>query len=440
MYTIAMGNPYFRRTIIECSVQEDEENSYYTGILNTLTEHCCGSVPLIIGNTAINGINDAYEDRWLTWALNNGIGSVIRRVRRAAARTGLGIAIPYINKGSPDPVQLSFKVISLLDLKNPTDMGLEDRIYDGIQYDENWNIEKIFVNNGDVDPIPYDISDVIIWHKESKEGLTVIAPECGPAFTLYPSVRRYMDSIIKSEEFRSSMPMALELDPTVYGRDTADSVPTGSYKYEPGIVPTLPPGVKMVGVPISISGQERIDFIELIIGASARCIQMPKNLALGDSSSHNMASSQFDMQPWINKINIDRNDFEPVTRKIFRMWQKRALLTYDRDMPYLPQMANNMGTAFSFSLNYDSLFQHTDPSKNANARAIDLISGSTTLTREFKKLGLNARRELEREAQLYGITREELMKIILTARNRDVVSVLQITQDNSNEKEQQSKK
>ena len=41
------------------------------------------------------------------------------------------------------------------------------------------------------------------------------------------------------EEFRSSMPLALELDPTVYGQNTVTEVPVGSYKYEPGVVPTL---------------------------------------------------------------------------------------------------------------------------------------------------------------------------------------------------------
>jgi len=422
-YNEYLKNPYFRRTLIECSIKEDEENSYYSGILNTLSEHCCGSVPLIVGSQSNNRVNDAVEDAWFQWAVCNSIGSTIREVRRAAARTGIGIAIPSLKRNSVNRCKLAFKTVSFLDLESPRNIAPGDRIYDGIQYDKYWEIEKIFVKNYESEPFEYDAKDIIIWHKKIKEGMVGFAPECGPALILYPSIKRYMEAIIKSEEFRASIPTVMELDPTVWGKEvvSGQEPPKGRYLYEPGTVPTLPPGVKLSSIPVSVSGEERIKFVELVNGAAARCIQMPKNLALGDSSNHNMASSQVDLQPWANKIMIDRCDFEPVTRRIFMMWADYASALDDE---YLPRLARAELKSFKYSLSYDALFVHPDPNKNASARATDLISGATTLVREYKKLGLNARRELERDAALYGITFEQYMQTLLATRTTEFLKII----------------
>lgn len=424
LYNEAFKNPYFRRTIIECSIQEDEENSYYRGILNTLSEHCCGSVPLITGTHSVNKVNDLIEDRWLMWTLANGIGSVIREIRRSAARTGIGIAIPCLKQNSTDKCKLAFKTISYLDLQNPPGSVPGDRIFDGIQYDKYWEIERIFVRNDGSDPIEYDAKDIIIWSKKIIEGFVGFGPECGPALSLYPSVKRYMEAVVKGEEFRASIPMAMELDPLVWGKEsvTDSEPPKGKYKYEAGQIPTLPPGVKLAGLPVSVSGEERIKFVELVNGAAGRCIQMPKNLSLGDSSNHNMASSQFDMQPWVNKINIDRCDYDPVPRKIFTMWANYCTLI-PKYLPALPnrELANG---DFPYTFTYDAIFQHPDPNKNASARATDLISGATTLTAEYKKLGKNARRELERDAQLLGVTLEQLLQTIMASRTPEFLKII----------------
>lgn len=403
-------NPWLRRELRRVSVDEDSQNSYYTGMLNTLAEHCVGTNPSIMGNHPQDSVNDIVEDRWSEWCIENGIGSVLRQVRRAAARTGVGIAVPYNKKDSD--LGLGFKTLCYTDLVNPPESLTNPRIIDGIEYDENWDPYRIYVESDDpMKPTPYKVSDILFWHKHLHEGMLYGLPECHQAFCLFPSVRRYIDAIVVGEEFRSAVPMAVKLDPAVYRPEDADikGVPTGVTTYRPGTIPTLPPGTDLVSVPVSISGEERTQFVRMVIGAAARCLQMPLNIAMGDSSNHNMATAAIDIQPWVNKIKIDRSDFEPVIRKVFKMWHSRAILVSG----YITPQAR---TGFTYELNYDATFEHPDPAKRANARAIDLASGSSTLHEIYTEKGRNARRQLNREARTLGITREQLNEIIIAKR------------------------
>lgn len=401
-------SPWVRKELRDVSILEDEQNSYYSGMLTTLSEHCVGSIPLLLGNHPVDTVNDDVEDRWKDWCIENGIGSVIRQVRRGAARTGIGIAVPYNKKR--DILGLGFKSVCSSKLQNPPTASWDDRIVDGIEYDENWDPVKIYIESDDPwNPTPYDIDDIIFWHKQMHEGMIFGLPECYPAFCLFPSVKRFIEAIVKAEEFRAAIPMAVELDPDFYTNNDVQGVPKGTMTYKPGTIPTLPPGTKLSGLPISISGAERQQFVKLVIGAAARCLQMPTNLAMGDSSNHNMATAAIDIQPWITKIKIDRNDFEPVIRKMFKMWHTRATLVSG----YLPVQARSN---FTYDLNYDATFEHPDPGKRANARAIDLASGASTLHEIYTEKGKNPRRHLNREAKELGISRDELNQLIISRR------------------------
>jgi len=414
-YRIATSHPIFRKKIREVSSEEDDENSYYTGILNTIAEHCVGSVPLIMGNHPNTEVNDLVEDRWLNWAISNSIGTAIRQIRRGAARTGLGIGIPYKLSTPEDPVGFGIRTISSLRLTNPKGTRPEDRIYEGIEYDKNWDIKKIYVREPDViEPVSYEAKDIILWFKRTTEDMQVGLPECGPAFCLFPSIRRYMKAIVRGEEFRSCIPMAVTLNPDVYRSEDALDIPTDKFEYEPGWVPTLPPGTDLKGISLPAQSDDRTKFIYLVVAAAARCVQMPKNIALGDSSDSNMATAAIDIQPWINRVKIDRVDFQPVVRKIFKMWYDRAVLISG----YLTPAAR---VNFTYDINYDSTFEHPDPGKRATARATDLSSGSTTLHKVYTDQGLNPRRQLDREARTLGVTREELNKIIIASRAPTII-------------------
>lgn len=411
LYRSAIKNPYLRRHLVECSIVEDEENSYYNGILNTVAMHCVGTMPILLSDTQNEGADDSIELRWLAWGAHNEIGAALRQVRRDAALTGIGIGIPYTKNTALDPVKLCIRNVPSTQLSSPPGAGIEDRIINGVEYDENWDPKKIYMikDNTTLDHTSYDVKDILFFYKRGK---LMGTPECGPAFTMYPSINRFLKAVVRGEEYRESVPMAMEQDPSIY-IPTDRTVLTGKFEYEPGMIPTLPPGTKMVGLPAGATASDRVGVLKLMVAAAARCVNMPGNLALGDSSGHNMATAQVDIQPWKVFVETDRFDFQPQIVNLFWLWYKEAQLIEN----YLQYSARQFRPSNYIPFwNYDVLFHHPDPGKMANARATDLKSGATTLTRVYAEQGKKAIRELRKDAKLYGMTVEDLLSILLRSR------------------------
>jgi hypothetical protein len=291
-----------------------------------------------------------------------------------------------------------------------------DRIIDGIEFDENWEPIKIYLGDSAKE---YDIErdGILFWSKGNPLARQLFLPECVSAFTVYPSVRQYLSAVLEAEKFSAAIPMAVELDPKVYGSEDP-AAPIGKFRYEPGFVPTLPPGTKLVGVAGNVGSKDREQTMRLMVAAGARCLNCPVNLALGDSSRSNMSAAQVDLQLWKTETEIDRFDFMPIYFRVFHRWFSQRNDYLSRDKP-IARFASSV------------IFEHPDPVKNANSRAIDLISGAKTLHMIYSERSKNPQTELRKEAQLLGITEEELRKIIVANRTNKVLEVLERLDANS---------
>jgi len=208
--------------------------------------------------------------------------------------------------------------------------------------------------------------------------------------------------------------MAIKLDPTVWGKEDAEGMPSGKWEYEPGMVPTLPPGTTLEGLSYSGTTAEDAEALDAMVGAAARCINMPVNLATGNSRQYNMASSQVDFGPWKNTIGIDREDFAPVVHRMVRLWYQAGSLTkgyfQDKTMRFVDEEGLN------YTLSYSQVFNHPDPQKISNSTATDLQTGAMTLVRYYTERGRNPRREIQREADLLGIEYSDMCKILMLGR------------------------
>jgi hypothetical protein len=421
----AIKHPWVRRKLMTISIEQDEEGSHYHGILNTLANDCVGPAPVIIGSSSDPDVNTNIEDQWTKFCQQTGLGSQIRLLRRAAARTGIGIGIPYPMENTVHEVRVGLRVVTAEKLLNPPGEGVESRWWDGIQYNKNWEPTQIHLDTGEF----YNTKDIILWWKNKYEDQICGIVECAPALCIFPSVKRYLDSVIRSAEFRSAIPMALKLDPTVWGKEAAESMgmPEGEFKYEPGMIPTLPPGTTLEGLSYSGTTSEDAEALDAMVGAAARCINMPVNLATGNSRKYNMASSQVDFGPWKSTIAIDREDFAPAIHKMVSLWAQAGVLTSKYFSPRTIRFIAEEG--LNYSLSYSQVFSHPDPQKISNSIATDLQSGAKTLVRIYTERGQNPRREIQREADLLGVSYEDMCEVLLAGRTPSAAAVLNEPED-----------
>lgn len=425
LYRKSIQHPWLRKQLIDCSIREDEENSYYSSLLTTVAEHCLGTMPRVRLSLDSPDVEDIIEDKWVFWGSNNEIGSALRRLRRDACLTGIGIAIPYTKETALDEVKLCLRNIPSTRLKSPRLSSINDRIINGIEYDANWDPIKIYIENDEkTDLDEYEVKDILLWYKNTE---FIGTPECGPAFTMYPSIKRYLAAVVRGEELRESIALGIEQDPNIY-MPTDKKYLTGKFEYEPGQVLALPPGTKLTGISGGSTSGDKTAMLKTMVAAAARCVNMPGNLALGDSSGHNMATAQVDIQPWKIRVDNDRFDFQPMLVKAFWFWYKEARLVqgYFKRKIEIPR-----GTPFEWS--YNVLFHHPDPGKMASARATDLASGAATLSMIYDSIDKKARRELEKEAKMLKIPVLELYKIILESRTK--VPVFSGSQDDNQQQQ-----
>jgi hypothetical protein len=429
----AMQNPYIRGKLVQFSLDEYSRNPYYKAVITKLANHVVGPTPTIIGLAENEEENNILEESHRAWCVANGIGNSYRNLRTMAALTGIGLMLKHKKENfGIFPIQTAYKVFGADSLRTPYNATPEDRIVAGIEYDKDWNIVKFHFIKDDLKNDPYlyqyetseySVKDVIYWAQGYETGRLNPVPECAQAFTIYPYIRRLLEAAVQGEEFRTSFPMAVELDATIYGPSAErDNAPKGILKYKPNLIPTLPVGSKLVGVPGSgSSSADKDKMLRTMASAAALCVEMPANLAIADSSNSNMASAQVDIQPWKNKCEIDRFDMEPCFRRSFIDFWTAATLVSD----LVPRRARaRYPNFYPHMYLYNGLFQHPDPLKNATARQVDLISGTKTLNAIYAEMGLNPKRQLLAEAKLLGITYDELIKIILTSRSKDTLDVL----------------
>lgn len=406
-----LSNPHFRSRLKDVSIFEDESDVHYATLLNLVADHNVGSVPLLTSEHEDNEAADEIEDAFLEWAIFNQIGLSLRMLRRSACKNGLAIGIPQISQNPKEPIGFYIRDVSPSRLTTPLDAKASDRIIDGIQYNKNWEPIAIFIKTEDVlNPQEYQVKDIIFWMKRVIEDQYYPIPECAQALCLFPSIRRFFKAVVKGEEFKASIPMACKLDPTIWKpQDTNQSLPVGSFEYEPNMVPTLPPGVELQGLNVGSHSQDRADYTRLVISAAGRIKKCPANLLLGDSGNLNMSASQVDLQPWQDEVERDRVDFKPIVIQTINWWKERAIGT----LGYLSQKAKK---DLKYSLGYTTTFQHNDPKKRADARQTDLASGSTTLVEIWNQKCGNFRRAIAQEAKNLGISIQELKVKLIESR------------------------
>ena len=431
----AAMSPEVRRTLRARARYEVANNSYAKGIVLTLANYVVGTGPRLQMLTDDPETNRIVEREFTRWAKAVGLAHKLRTMRIAQCESGECFGLLATNPQVEAPVQLDLRLVEADQVATPgwrpeaagrrtglprdADMGERSSLrspasslVDGILFDDAGNPVAYYVlkrHPGEVNAFGSPVSDydllpaeaVIHLFQPERPGQSRGIPEITPALPLFAMLRRYTLAVLGAAE-QAALPTGVIYTDAPADPEMAQVEPMDTVEMDRGTWLTMPFGWKIGQVraeqPTTVYGE----FKREIINEIARCLNMPFNLAAGNSSGYNYASGRLDHQAFFKSIRIDQAYLGAVVLdRVLRAWLSEAVLIEG----YLPQSARTLDAEFPHQWFWDG-FEHVDPAKEALAQERRLANNTTTLAAEYAKLGLDWENELRQRAREKALIRE----------------------------------
>jgi capsid protein len=131
-------------------------------------------------------------------------------------------------------------------------------------------------------------------------------------------------------------------------------------------------------------------------------MNMPFNVAAGNSSGYNYASGRLDHQTYFKSIRVEQSQMARIVLdRVLRAWLREAVLIEG----YLPNSLRMLNSTFEHQWFWDG-HEHVDPAKEANAQKVRLANHTTTLANEYARQGRDWETELKQRAKELTLMRE----------------------------------
>jgi len=397
----AAASPDVRQTLRNRSRYEVANNSYARGIVLTLANDCVGTGPrlqLLAGDSETNRL---VERAFADWAREIRLAEKLRTMRMAKATDGEAFAVLTANPNLASPIKLDVQLIEADRVTNPDLKLATTNAIDGIEFDVFGSPRTYFVLRdhpgttvytagiGTYDRIPAEA--MIHWFRSDRPGQHRGIPEITPALPLFAQLRRYTLAVLGAAETAADFAAVLFTDAPASG-EAAAVEPMDIIELEKRMATVLPDGWKLGQIKAEQPGTTYSEFKREILNEIARCLNMPFNVAAGNSSGYNYASGRLDHQTYYKSIRVEQAHLAgSVLDPLFRAWLDEAEL--------LTEFADLRATD---GPNHQWFFdgtEHVDPAKEANAQATRLASNTTTLAAEYARQGKDWETELRQRAK-----------------------------------------
>jgi len=402
-----------RRILRSRARYEVANNSYAKGIVLTLANYVVGTGPRLQMMADDPEANRVIEKEFARWAKAVGLAHKLRTMRIAQCESGEVFALLATNPRIDAPVQLDVRSIEADQVAMPWPVPRGDmKAVDGIVFDEFGNATAYYVlrqhpgdntvpRSGGIEFDVMPVESVIHLFRAERPGQSRGIPEITPALPLFAMLRRYTLAVLGAAE-QAALPSGVIYTDAAADAESSQVEPMDTVEMDRGTWMTMPFGWKISQVkaeqPTTVYG----DFKHEVINEIARCLNMPFNIAAGNSSGYNYASGRLDHQAFFKAIRIDQAYLaDMVLDRILKAWIDEAVLIEG----YLPQSVRTLDAEFTHQWFWDG-FEHVDPAKEANAQATRLQSNTTTLAAEFAKCGLDWESELRQRAREVALMRE----------------------------------
>jgi lambda family phage portal protein len=405
----AANNPEVRRILRNRARYEVANNSYARGIVLTLANDLIGSGPRLQMLTATAEANRRIEQEFARWAKAAGLAEKLRTMRMARAQDGEAFAILTSNPRLPTQVKLDLRLVEADQVTTPDLLPLGGSAVDGIVFDAFGNPVEYHVlrqHPGDalvVSGVQYDrlpAEAVVHWFRADRPGQVRGIPDLMPALPLFAQLRRFTLAVLAAAETAADFAGILYTDAPPGGEADA-AEPFEPIELESRALVTMPGGWKMSQLQAEQPSTTYAEFKREILNEIARCLNMPFNIAAGNSSSYNYASGRLDHQTYYKSLRVEQAHLEAaVLDRVLSAWLDEVVLIPELWPEDLGPFADWPHQWF-----WDGQ-EHVDPAKEATAQATRLASHTTTLAYEYARQGQDWEDALRQRAKEQAMMRE----------------------------------
>lgn len=401
----AAASPEVRRQLRERSRYEVANNSYARGIVLTVANDTIGTGPRLQLLSDDDKLNRQVEHAFARWSAQVALPEKLRTMRMARCTDGESFMLMTANPKIKHEIEMDIQIIETDRVAGELTFTQKDNDIDGIKLDSFGNPLSYRVlkqhPGGDTHSI-YQQASIIpasaVIHcfrcdrPQSHRGV----PEITPALPLFAQLRRFTLAVITAAESAANFAGILYTDAPATGE--ADSVePMDLIELERNMLLTMPGGWKMSQLQPEQPATTYAEFKHEILNEIARCLNMPYNIAAGNSSGYNYSSGRLDHQSYFKAIKVDQ-DFiaRVVLDRILGQWLSEYML-----------LTNNysLGSLPAHQWFWDGM-EHVDPYKEANAQKLRLASKTTTLAYEYARQGKDWEEQLRQVAREKNLMEE----------------------------------
>ena len=412
-----------RRTLRNRARYEVANNTYAKGIGLTLANDTIGTGPRLQVRTENPEVNRRIEQAFQAWAHQINLGHKLRVMRLARYESGEAFAMLVSNPALEGGVELDLRLIEADRITTPFFDVLDRNAVDGIKFDEFGNPTSYQLlrdhpgnTSGDLigfsfesDDIP--AADMIHYFRADRPDQHRGIPDITPALHLFAQLRRYTLAVIAAAETAADFAgILMTTSPPDEGTQKID--PFDNIKLEARMLVTMPEGWGMQQMKSEQPATTYSEFKNQIINEIARCLNMPFNVAAGNSSGYNFASGRLDHQTYFKSLRVERSHIECcIVDRVFAKWIDEAALSINILKGLSPV------DVIPHQWFWDG-FEHVDPLKEANAQSVKLLNHTTTLADEYAQRGQDWETQLRQRAKEIKLARElglpEQMEAITT--------------------------
>jgi len=403
----AANSAEVRRILRNRARYEVANNSYARGIVLTLANDVIGTGPRLQMLTADTDANRRIEHEFARWSKSVNLAEKLRTLRMARAEDGEGFIILTSNSKLSTPIKLEIRLVEADQVATPDLSILRPNAVDGIVFDDAGNpVEYHVLKNhpGDLrgalglDYDRFPAESVIHWFRADRPGQGRGIPDIMPALPLFAQLRRFTLAVLAAAETAADFAGILYTDSPASGEADA-AEPFEPIELEQRALVTMPGGWKMSQLEAEQPSTTFGEFKREILNEIARCLNMPFNIAAGNSSGYNYASGRLDHQTYFKSIRVEQAHLEvSVLDRILAAWFDEAVL-----IPGL--LPAGLIAEWPHQWFWDG-HEHVDPAKEANAQATRLANHTATLADEYARRGLDWETQLQQRAKELALMHE----------------------------------